>query len=292
MRRREIPTWAVVVGVYTSWLLVTGYFHGLPLPVAVVLGGLVVAWHGSLQHETIHGHPTRSRRINALIASPPLGLWLPYGIYRRIHLAHHRTESIADPLHDPESFYVRADQYRRAGRLRRAMLWSLQTLAGRMLLGPPLTIAQLWWTQARRIAGGRFDHAIDWVWHAVGVAAVLAWVIAVCEIALWQYALAFVYPAVALTLLRSFAEHRAHTEPAHRTAIVETGPLLSLVFLNNNLHVVHHDEPRLPWFAYRRRYAERRDEILAANGNYRFAGYAQLAARYGLRPKDSPVHGE
>ena len=43
----------------------------------------------------------------------------------------------------------------------------------------------------------------------LAVALVLIWVMGICHIPLWQYLLLYVYPGLSLTLLRSFAEHRA-----------------------------------------------------------------------------------
>ena len=291
MRRYEIPTWLVVVAVYAAWLALTHFAGAIPLPVLIALGGLVIAWHGSLQHETIHGHPTRSRAVNAVLGTPPLGLWLPYGVYRETHIAHHRTDQIADPGADPESFYVTANQYRTAGPVRRAVLWAHQTLFGRMILGPPIAIASAWGSELSRVARGELDHVRHWLVHAAACFAVLYWVIGVCDIPLWRYAAAFVSPGLALTLLRSYAEHQPASEAEHRTAIVEAGGLMSLVFLNNNLHVVHHDDPTLPWYEYRRRYATERESILRRNGGKVYPGYGTLAARYAVVPKDPPIHG-
>src|SRR5437870_4407700 len=92
--RLELPTWGVAGGVYGGWLALTLFFHQLPTWAVVVLGAYLIAWHGSLQHETIHGHPTRSPRINHAVAWLPLSLWLPYRLYRDSHLQHHRDENL------------------------------------------------------------------------------------------------------------------------------------------------------------------------------------------------------
>src|SRR5215475_9908210 len=67
--RLELPTLAVAFAVHGGFLLLTWYFRGLPLWLAAPLAALVVAWHGSFQHETIHGHPTPWRRINRALGS-------------------------------------------------------------------------------------------------------------------------------------------------------------------------------------------------------------------------------
>ncbi len=102
----EWPTVAVAALIYSGWLALTWWHAALPTALIAVAGSWLVAWHGSLQHETIHGHPTRWRAVNAAIGAVPLSLWLPYGLYRDSHVAHHRSPHITDPLADPESRYV------------------------------------------------------------------------------------------------------------------------------------------------------------------------------------------
>ena len=86
----EWPTAGLAVTIYGLWLLATYFYRDLPWWGLTALGAWIVAWQLNLQHETIHGHPTRNRRVNEAIACWPLSLWLPYSIYRSTHLAHHR----------------------------------------------------------------------------------------------------------------------------------------------------------------------------------------------------------
>ena len=104
--RVEWPTALLAMGIYGGFLLLTYFWAALPLVAVIAAGGWLVAWHGSLQHEVIHGHPTRSQRLNDAIGWPPLSLWLPYAIYREGHLVHHRDEHLTDPIEDPESSYL------------------------------------------------------------------------------------------------------------------------------------------------------------------------------------------
>lgn len=67
----------------------------------------------SLQHELIHGHPTRFARLNALFGTLPLAVWYPYGLYRDSHLAHHRHDSLTIPVDDPESYYFTEESWAR-----------------------------------------------------------------------------------------------------------------------------------------------------------------------------------
>ena len=289
-RRVEGPTWLVAAAVYGGWLALTWYHHALPWWLVMPLGGWLIAWHGSLQHEVLHGHPTRRPVVNAALAVAPLGLWLPYAVYRRRHLAHHRTAQLTDPLADPESFYIDTERWQELGSWRRRLSGFNNSLAGRLLVGPALTVFQLWREEAARLGRGEPGCARIWAGHAALTALLLAWVVGVCGIPLWAYGLLYVYPGIALTLLRSYHEHHPAADAPARTAVVEAGPLMSLLYLNNNLHALHHDRPGVPWYELPRAYRAERPAVLARNGGFRFAGYGEIARRFLWRVKDSPLH--
>ena len=61
----------------------------------------------------------------------------------------------------------------------------------------------------------------------------------------WQYVLLFAYWGNALTMMRSYAS-TAPEKACERIIVVETSPVGSLLFLNNNLHMAHHEVPCLP----------------------------------------------
>ena len=124
----EWPTVALAVCIYGLWLTATFFHNYLPWWALTAVGAWVVAWQLSLQHETIHGHPTRNRRLNATIGCWPLSLWLPYSIYRSTHLAHHRDENLTDPFEDPESHYWTASGWGGLGPVWRALAYARTTL--------------------------------------------------------------------------------------------------------------------------------------------------------------------
>ncbi len=216
---------------------------------------------------------------------------MPYRIYRESHLAHHATPALTDPLDDPESFYAGRARWGSLGRFWRMVLVANNTLAGRMILGPWLAVFAFWRREAARLLAGDIRHARTWAMHVALCAGVFAWVVGVCGMPAWRYVLLFAWPGLSLTLVRSFLEHRPATVQDRRTAIVEAGPLMSLLFLNNNLHAIHHEYPSVPWWRLPGRYRAERGAILQRNGGYLFAGgYAEIARRYAFRPKDTPVH--
>ncbi len=284
------PTLLVAAAVYAGFGLLTWYSAALPWWLVLPLGGYLVAWHGSLQHEVVHGHPTPWPWLNEALVLPSLWLWMPFRIYRETHLVHHTDEFLTDPLEDPESYYVTPRAWGRLGPLGRGFLWAHNTSLGRLLLGPLLCVGRLFAGEAARLARGDTRNAGAWLLHLGGCALVLVWALWVCAMPLLDYLVFFAYPGISLTLLRSFLEHQAHTEVGARSVIVEAGWPLALMFLNNNLHALHHAEPGTAWYELPARYRVRRDEMLSRNGSYRYGGYAEIILRYLVRPKENPRH--
>lgn len=287
----EWPTMAVALAVHALFLIVTFFHEVLPWLVLLALGGCVAAWHSSLQHEVIHGHPTPWPRVNEIMASLPLLLWLPFRSYRESHLTHHRDEHLTDPFEDPESFYVPPEVWDRLPPWRRRLLEWRNSLLGRLTIGAWYGVFCFWADQARRIVGGDRDVIHAWLLHGLGLIVIGGWLFAVAGLPLWLYVLCFAWPGTALVMVRSFLEHQARPEIGHRTVVVEAGPLMSLLYLNNNLHAVHHARPSLPWYRLPAFYRAKRDAVLVRNGGYRFkGGYAEILKHYLFRPKESPVH--
>jgi fatty acid desaturase len=283
---RTLCVACIILGGFLAWSL---YFTALPLWLAAPIGCVLLTWYGSLQHETIHGHPTRSRRINTVIGSLPLALWVPYPIYRLTHIQHHRHEGrrLTEVGHDPESFYLPVGHLAKVGRLRRVILLANCTLAGRLVLGPAIAVATFWSEELRKARHDKRRRHI-WIFHAAAAAGVLIWVCGVCHVPLPVYLLLVVYPSISLTHLRSFAEHRADDHSQLRTNVVEASPFWALLFLNNNLHVAHHAHPHVPWHDLPEVWRGMR-RSRASLGRV-FAGYGAVAREYFLQPFITAEH--
>lgn len=283
--------WALIALIYAAWMLATWFHQAIPLWVLVPFGAIVIAWHGSFQHEAVHHHFARRRWLNDLAAYPPLALWLPFPIYRETHQVHHSFSLLTDPYRDPESFYVdQASWARLPAGVRRLLIWH-NTLIGRLLLGPFLVIGQFFYSEAKALLQGDHRHLRAWFQHIPASAAVLVWVLIVADMPILTYLGCFVLPGLSLTLVRSFAEHKAAHTPFERTAIVEAGPFFSLLFLNNNLHFAHHRRPDLPWQALPAYFRRHRARLLEDNGGLHYPdGYLEIAHRFLTRPVDRPEH--
>lgn len=287
--RVEWPTLAVAAAMYAGYGLLTVFHAALPWWLLAPLGAALLTLYGSLAHEIIHGHPTPYRWLNRVLVWPCLWLWYPHGIYRDTHLAHHHDQNLTDPLLDPESHYLSPQCWQTLPRPLRALLVVHNTLAGRLLMGPPIAVTRLLGTQLAALARG---DAVAWrIWgaHAFSCAPVLLW-LWWCDLPLPVYLLLFVWPAISLTQLRTFAEHRAAPRAGERSAVVTSGPLFSLLFLNNNLHAVHHAVPGLAWYRLPALWRARRERFEQVNGGYVFEGYGDLARRYLLTPRGPVVH--
>ncbi len=286
----EWPTWLLVPVVYATWAAAVLGFHRLgPVPGTIALT-LATCWFTSLQHELIHGHPSRNRLVNRLLGTLPLGVWYPFELYRRSHLAHHRDEVLTEPNLDPESNYIADADYRRAPAWIRWMWRAQRTVCGRLLLGPLMVIVPTWLDIVRLPLRGARAHCVDWAVHLLLLAGLLWLLDRHAGIGPVRYMLTVGYPALGLAMLRSFYEHRPADNAAHRVVVNEAGLFWRLLYLNNNYHAVHHERPGLPWFRLRRHYLAHRDDVLERNGGFVLPGYLALALRHGFTAVDSPVH--
>lgn len=286
----ELPTLLLVLFTYGGWLTITWGYERWSLWIVAPLGTLLVTLHGSLQHEIVHGHPTASRAVNRLLAIVPLNLWLPYARYRRSHLQHHRDERLTDPLDDPESYYWTTEDLQRLNPVTRALLGVQQTLAGRIVVGSVWSIGRFFrheWLALRR---GETRIAVVWLEHLLWCVPVLIWVSVFCGMPVWIYLTTIVLPANGITLIRSFAEHRARPAVRQRIAIVERSWLLGPLFLFNNLHSLHHEAPQIPWYRYNARYRQVRARLLAENGGLVYPSYFAVARRFLFRSHDVLLH--
>jgi fatty acid desaturase len=286
----EWPTVLVALAVYLGTGLVAA-FHAFLGPLATVaLLAAFGCWFLSLQHECLHGHPFTNKRLNHLLAWPPLSLWLPFAVYRESHLAHHRNALLTEPGLDPESNYFKGSTWGALLPFQRLVFRGNQTLLGRMAFRP---IQGIWRTAVavpRDLRSSRWRKT--WAAHAGGsvmLLVILRWYV---HLPLWQYLLGFVYGGASLAAIRAYAEHQWVGGAKARSATVHASMFWRLLFLNNNYHYAHHLRPSLSWFNVPELSARVRAEELSADGAGFYSGYAEVFKRFLLKPVIPMVHPE
>ncbi len=288
--RSEWPTWLLIGMIYGGWFGVALNAQRLGLAVALPLLAVFSAWYMSLQHELLHGHPTRHALVNGSIGAAPLAVWFPYGVYRRTHLQHHCDSDLTRPWADPESFFIGEHAWTAKGPAMRALMTFRNTFVGRILVGPAFAIVATLGDAIRRIRAGDTRDLWSWVLHLAALAVLLRWLEHRCGIPPLAFLAGASYPALSISAIRSFHEHRVAHDPAQRSVINEAAWPWRLLFLNNNFHAVHHDLPGVPWFALGRVYTRRRSDYHLRNGGYVVHGYGEWLTRFAWRPVAPVAH--
>ena len=141
----------------------------------------------------------------------------------------------------------------------------------------------------RLIRGGDRQVLTDWLLHIPALGLVVAWFVWVAAMPFWAFAIS-AYLAMAILKIRTFLEHQAHECASGRTVIIEDRGPLAWMFLNNNLHVIHHMHPTVPWYRLWRLYSENADHYRRRNGGYVYRSYAEVFRAHFLRRKDPVPH--
>ena len=256
---------------------------------SVALTALGIAQYSSLQHEVLHGHPFRNQTLNEALVFPGLTLFVPYLRFKDTHLQHHYDPNLTDPYDDPEANYMDPAVWAQTPRWGRALLRLNNTLLGRMLLGPAIGTWFFSGPDIAQMRAGNRRIILSWGLHALGVALVVAWLAVFTQMPVWAWVVV-AYLGYGLLKIRTYLEHRAHEAFRARTVIIEDRGPLALLFLNNNLHVVHHMHPTVPWYRLPGLYAARAEHYRRRNDSYVYANYAEIFRRYLFKAKDPVPH--
>ena len=284
----EWPTVGLFVlcaALWISGLFLAGNVSGA---IAFVLTVFSLVLHSSLTHEALHGHPFPSRRASEALVLVNPGLFIPYLRFRDQHLAHHQDARLTDPYDDPESNYMDPAVWSGLARPMQMLLRFNNTLLGRMLVGPAIGLWVFVRNDVRAMRDGDWQVIKGWLLHLPGLGLTL-WVISLSPMPIGLYLIAC-YAALSILKIRTFLEHQAHERARGRTVIIEDRGLLAFLFLNNNLHVVHHVHPRVPWYRLRELYVQNRDHYLQRNEGYLYRSYGEVLRRHLLKSKDPVAH--
>ena len=288
--RIEWPTIGMLVLCYSIWLIAGLYVWPDYPVVALLMMAVTAALHSSLQHEALHGHPTNKAWINELLVGVlPLAPAYPFRRFKTLHLRHHHDEQLTDPYDDPESYYLDGRQWDELSAPLKALLTINNTMIGRVVLGPVLMVWGFFAAEIKLAMKGDRKVVTAWALHLAGLALVGVTMQMLFGLPFWLYAITSGYLGMSIISVRTYCEHQAANSIDHRTVIVENSPL-SLLFLNNNLHLVHHKAPTLAWYKLPALMREKREEWVAMNNGYIFGGYLNVFKHFALKGKEPVVH--
>ena len=288
-RAIEWPTIALIALGYGGWFAAGLWIYPANAVLALALMAIFNSLHSSLVHEVIHGHPTRNCTVNTALVIINPGLIWPFYRYRRMHLRHHADERLTDPFDDPESYYRALYVYEAFPPWAKWGLALSNTLIGRILLGPALSTIALLLEDTRAALRGDREVILAWIIHLMAATPIVFCVVLIFQIPLWLYITTACYGGAAIISLRTFAEHQWHETPEGRTIIVERSPL-SILFLNNNLHLVHHKNPTAAWYELPRLYRAKPAYWYRLNNGYVYPNYWKLFRSYALIAKEPVAH--
>ena len=285
-------TLVIAVLVYGGWLATVFLHKQMPWWATFALLTWFGAWHLSLQHELVHGHPFRNSKLNAALASLSLTMWVPFLSFKRDHISHHNT-TLTHPELDTESYYSMPERWQHSGRFLRSIYWANRTIAFRLTIWSVFSTVQYFFADAWRAIRNVDNARSSWVLHIPGLIAVTYIVNNLAGMSMIEYLIGGVFASHSLNMMRSFAEHKTLGDESTRTAMIDAGRVMSLLMLNNNLHIAHHDEPSAPWYkvpevAERLNAFERAQKIDAL---YK-GGYGELLRRFTFKPYDQPVYSK
>jgi len=283
------PSFFLMAFCYIAFGLATSVLASWSAVAGIVAASLAITLHSSLQHEAIHGHILRSDWARSLSVSLAIGLFVPYERFRATHLAHHDDEQLTDPYDDPESNFQHPEAWTERGLISRGIYNFNNTLFGRMMIGPALSLISFYRSDLSAIWRG--DKAVfrAYLLHGIGLVPVLIWIEMISPLHVGQMMLA-AYLGMSVLKVRTFLEHRAHEDAEGRTVIIEDRGLFAFLFLNNNYHALHHQEPSLKWYELPKAYAQSREAVLAQNKDYRYGNYAEVFRKFFLKRKDPVAH--
>ena len=286
--RAEWRTLLVVAAVYGLTVFTVVRYEVLTPWLAIPMLGVLGAWHLSMQHEVLHGHPFKNQFLNDALGGIPVTLWIPYLAFKKDHHEHHLSD-LTNPALDNESYYVSQEQWDKAGRIRRAAWTANRTILFRMFVWTIVsTITYVLLVLKRAVRNEKSDRLAVML-HIIGVAFVV-YLVSLSSMPLWQFALGTVYGGRILNAIRPFPEHKYQSGIETRTAMIMAGRFMSLLMLNNNLHVAHHEEPGVPWYRYDNLMHRVNAVERARNAGVLYeGGYAEIFRRFSFTPVDSPV---
>lgn len=223
------PTLLLFVSGLTLLIGSTYAHYRLPLPdwCSFVANTLALHFAGTVIHDACHGVAHRNRITNAVLGhGSALMLGFAFPVFTRVHLQHHAA--VNDPENDP-------DHYVSTG----GPLW---------LIAPRFFSHEVFFF--RRQLWRKFE-LLEWFLSRVYLVTLI---VCACKFGFIHYVLNFWFvPALIVgTTLGFFFDYFPH-RPFHernrwRNARVYANPVLNVLILGQNYHLIHHLWPSIPWY--------------------------------------------
>lgn len=215
----------------------------------------VLALHmaGTVIHDASHHAAHQSRLVNAIMGhGSALMLGFAFPVFTRVHMQHHAN--VNDPENDPDHFVSTGGP-----------LWAI---AARFFYHEVFFFKRRLW---------RNWELLEWFLSRMVV------VVVVCAAVHYDflgYILNFWFsPAlvvgIALGLFFDYLPHRPFVERDRwKNARIYPSPLLNILILGQNYHLIHHLWPSIPWYRYQGAYHATKP-LLEAKGSPLCLGLAQ-----------------
>ncbi|MGK7926209.1 MAG: beta-carotene hydroxylase [Spirulina sp.] len=211
-----------------------GYFFGhWPHWLSFWLNVLALHLSGSVIHDASHNSAHANRMINSALGHiSALILGFAFPVFTRVHLQHHAN--VNDPDNDPDHFVSTGGP-----------LW---------LIAPRFFYHEVFFFKRRL---WRKYELLEWFLSRALVAA-LIWV--AIHYHFFSYIVDYWFvPAlvvgITLGLFFDYFPHRPfHEQNRWKNARVYANPILNLMIMGQNYHLVHHLWPSIPWYKYQPAY--------------------------------------
>ncbi|MFH7027155.1 MAG: beta-carotene hydroxylase [Heteroscytonema crispum UTEX LB 1556] len=208
---------------------------------------------GTVIHDACHQSAHRNRVINAILGhGSALMLVFAFPVFTRVHLQHHAH--VNDPENDP-------DHYVSTG----GPLWLLPV---RFLYHEVFFFQRQLW---------RNNELLEWFLSRLFVA-VIFYISVQYHFLGYILNFWFIPSAVvglALGLFFDYLPHRPHQERDRwKNARVYPNPILNILIMGQNYHLIHHLWPSIPWYNYQPTYYQMKP-LLDEKGCYQTSGLLQ-----------------
>jgi len=239
----------IVMGFYVSSLWMAYY------PEAWMWLGL---WHTFLlylgfsvaheaAHGNIHGKHKHLKWVNSFFGwTFSLMFFVPYPIFRRIHMRHHGMTN--NPEHDPD-YWVAADKWWKVIFRCSTIFFHYFSNFGGAILGEPPKAFCSW---KANIIAVIFFLSLVAVPYALGFG----------EAFVVLFFIPSFFASSLLAFVLDWLPHHPHgTEERFFDTRILLFPGLRFLFLNHNYHLIHHLYPKIPFYNYKACFEEMEDDL-------------------------------